>query len=191
MLSMKKNMRLLDKILIGLFVFINTYGAAYAYTELHPENSAYRHNNKGLIYIKENNYYAAAAEFQTAIDLMPNAQGTAAYYVNLASVYEKLGYDEEVKICLERALKLNPLYFDYYKRAAEWYKKAGILNSKIKEYENNRRSPLDDVMLGLLYIQKGEISKGVTILDNFCCAEEQLIITEGVRGYINSLVMQD
>ena len=160
---------------------------AFGYAEIRAENNAYRHNNKGLIYLNENYYFGAIKEFQIAIDLMPNAQGSAVYYINLASTYEKIGYPSLALPNYEKALKLNPLYFDYYKRLAECYKKLGLVNSKLKEYKNKKSNPLNNIMIGLLYIQKGEKNTGITLLDNFYNEEPNLIITEGVREYIKQI----
>ena len=161
---------------------------AFGYAEIKAENNAYRHNNKGLIYLNENYYFGAIKEFQMAIDLMPEAQGSAVYYVNLADTYDKIGYIELARPNYEKALKLHPLYFDYYYRLAKCYKKLGIAKSKLQEYKKNRNNPLKDIMIGLLYVQTGEVSTGITYLDEFCNREPDLIVTSGVREYINKIV---
>ena len=99
-------------VLICAYCF--SVSAAFSYAEIRSENNAYRHNNKGLIYLKENNDFAALKEFQIAIDLMPDAQASAAYYVNASSVYEKAGRLDKALAYYEKALSLNHLYFDYY-----------------------------------------------------------------------------
>ena len=178
----------LKSLFISVLIFYFSALQSSAYPEIRPENNAYRHNNKGIMYMREHNYYNAALEFQTAIDLMPNAQGTSSYYLNLASAYQKMGYSKQVMECYEKAVKLNPLSFDVYRKTAEWYKQTGMIDKKLLEYKNKRdKNPLDDVMIGLLYIQKGQTARGITLLDNFCCEEEDLLITEGIRKYIENI----
>lgn len=179
------------KTLLIIFTIFYSVPSVFAYAEIRAENNAYRHNNKGLIYLQEKYYFGAIKEFQIAIDLMPDAQGSAVYYINLASVYEKIGYPALALPCYEKALKLHPLYFDYYLRLADCYNKLGLIDSKIDEYKNKTFNPLNNIMLGVLLIKKGDISTGITLLDNFCNEEEKLIITEGVRRYINETVKEN
>ena len=161
--------------------------SSFAYEEIKSANNAYRHNNRGLIYLSENYYFGAIREFQIAINLMPDAQGSAVYYVNLATTYEKIGYSELALPYYEKAVKLHPLYFDYYLKLAKCYKKLGYAEIKLKEYQKKDYNPLNNIMIGLLYIETGNKSTGVTLLDNFCNEEKDLIISKGVREYLDKI----
>ena len=154
------------------------------------QNNAYRHNNKGLAYLKENYYFGAIKEFQIAIDLVPDSQASASYYVNLGTTYEKIGYHTLAKPCFEKAVSINVLCFDYYLKLARNYKNLGIVDEKILEFQNKAHSPLNDVMIGLLYIQKGAVQTGITMLDDFCSKEPNLLITDGVQNYIKNLAAE-
>ncbi len=155
--------------------------------EIKAQNNAYRHNNKGLIYLSEKYYYGAIKEFQIAIDLNPKSQASAVYYTNLGKTYETIGYSDLARPCFEKAVSLNVLCFDYYLNLAKNYKKLGILDEKIALYQSKKDSPLNEIILGLLYIQKGEKSLGITILDDFCNKEENLLITTGVKNYLKEI----
>lgn len=181
----------LKSILLFIIILLINQNNLYAYSEIRAENNAYRHNNKGLIYLKENYYFGAIKEFQIAIDLMPEAQGSAAYYINLGTTYDKIGYPELAIPCYEKALSLNPLYFDYYRKLAEHYKKLEITEQKLEEYLNKEFHPLNNIMIGLLFIQRGDIQNGITILDDFCNKEEKLIITPGIKEYINEIAKKN
>ncbi len=159
----------------------------FAGETINSVKNAYRHNNKGLIYLEEKYYFGAIKEFQIAISLNPKSQASASFYTNLGTTYEKIGYNELAKDCFEKALALNPLYFDSYLKLAENYKKLGIAPQKLTSYQNNRKSPLSDVMIGLLYIQTGQVTTGITVLDEFVNKEENLILSAGVKEYINKL----
>lgn len=176
------------KIVSLLIFFFLITSSAFADEVIKAQNNAYRHNNKGLIYLEENYYYGAIKEFQIAIDLNPNTQATSIYYTNLGKTYEKIGYDELAKECFEKAVRLNALSFEPYIKMAENYKKLGILDEKIKEYTNKTYSPLNEIVIGLLYIQKGHITTGITILDDFCNKEPNLKVTKGVKAYIDKVV---
>ncbi len=178
----------LKKIFFLVLILLFSEQKVLAYAEIRAENNAFRHNNKGLIYLKENYYFGAIKEFQIAIDLMPEAQGSAVYYINLGMTYEKIGYTELALPCYEKALSLHPLYFDYYRRVAECYKKLGIVDKKLEEYKNKTFNPLNRIMIGLLYVQRGDRAIGVTLLDDFCNDEKELIVTSGVREYIERVV---
>ncbi len=154
------------------------------------QNNAYRHNNKGLLYLQDNYYYGAIKEFQIAIDLNPNTQASAAYYVNLAKTYEIIGYDNLAQPNYEKAVSLNVMCFEYYLKLAENYKKLGIIDKKLKELQTKKYSPLNDILIGLLYIQNGYVTTGITVLDDFCNKEPDLLVTSGVRNYIDNLVKE-
>lgn len=151
------------------------------------KNNAYIHNNKGLLYLEEKYYFGAIKEFEIAIALNPNSQASATYYTNLGKTYETIGYYDLAKPYYEKAVSLNPLYFDYYLKMVQNYKRLGLIDKKIKEFENKKNSPLNNVVIGLLYIQKGETQTGITILDDFVNNEEKLILTKGVKKYLQEI----
>lgn len=178
----------IKKYLFIFFCLIFTVLCAKAeVTAIKAENNAYRHNNLGLMYLDEKYYYGAIKEFQIAIDLLPNSQATATYYMNLGKTYEAIGYYNLAQPCFEKALSINVLCFDYYLKLAENYKHLGILDAKLIEFKNKTDSPLNNIMIGLIYIQKGHVTTGITILDDFCDKEKNLLITTGVKEYIKSI----
>ncbi|MBQ4122856.1 hypothetical protein IJD44_03925 [bacterium] len=162
----------------------------YADHNINAKNNAYRHNNKGLMYLQDNYYYGAIKEFQIAIDLSPDTQASAVYYVNLANTYEKIGYPNLARPCYEKALSLNAFCFDYYLKLAENYKKLNVVSKKLDDFIKDKRTPLNDIMIGLLYIQNGDISTGITVLDEFCNNEPKLVVTAGVRAYLDKLTSE-
>ena len=171
-----------------LFIFMAAVPVNAADYTIKAQNNAYWHNNKGLLYLQDKYYYGVIKEFQIAIDLNPNSQASAVYYVNLGVTYEKIGYHNLARPCFEKAVSLNVLCFDYYLKLAENYKKLGIVENELLKLKNDKSSPLNEVLIGLLYIQKGEISTGITVLDDFCNKEPNLIITTGVRNYLNEII---
>ena len=60
---------------------------------------------------------------------------------------------------------------------------------KINEY-SQEGSPLNKIMLGLLYVESGDIRRGIIILDEFTMSEPDLIITTAVKAYIKQMVDQ-
>ena len=180
----------LKKLLIAFIIFMTANCCVVADEEIKAQNNAYRHNNLGLMYLDENYYFGAIKEFQIAIDLVPDKQASAAFYVNLGKTYEKIGHPELAKPCFEKAVSLNALCFDYYLMLAENYKKLGLAEEKLAEFQNKKYHPLNDIMIGLLYIQKGNISTGITVLDEFCNKEPNLLVTAGVKNYINKAALE-
>ena len=172
-------------IIIVCLLFWGQY--CYAAHTIDAEKNAYRHNNQGLLYLKEKYYFGAIEEFKIAIDLLPNSQATAVYYSNLGRTYEEIGYPELARPCFEKAIRINVLCFDYYLKLAENYKKLGILDQKLYDFQSRNDSSLNDIMVGLIFIQKGDISTGITVLDEFCNKEPNLIITTGVKEYLKKI----
>lgn len=178
-LFIKKNFILILLFLAGNVIFADE--------TIKAQNNAYLHNNKGLIYLEENYYFGAIKEFQMAIDLNPNSQASAVFYYNLGNTYEKIGYPALARPCFEKALQLNVLYFDYYLKLAENYKKLGIAEEKLNEFQQKKSTPLNNIFIGLLFIKTGKTKTGITVLDDFCDKEPKLIITNGVKNYIKQL----
>ena len=177
----------LKRIFIIIVCILFCGQCCYAVQTIDAEKNAYRHNNKGIMYLKEKYYFGAIEEFKIAIDLLPNSQATAVYYSNLGRTYEEIGYPELARSCFEKAVSINVLCFDYYLKLAQNYKKLGIVNEKLLEFQNKTNSPLNEIMVGLLFIHKGDISTGVTVLDEFCNKEPNLLITVGVKEYLKQI----
>ena len=171
--------------LLSVIILCSGYRKPYRYT-IDAEKDAFLHNNVGLNYLKDRIYYAAIQEFKIAIQLSPNTQATAIFKNNLGDTYTYIGYSDMARICYEDAIKLYGLNFKYYLNLAECYKTLGITQTKIKEYSSST-SPYDKIMLGLLYIQKGSIRKGVNTLDELCSEEPDLLIIPAIRQYLREV----
>lgn len=153
-----------------------------------PEKNAYVHNNFGLGYLDMGQYYAAIQEFKIAISLNPNTQATALYLNNLGETYLKLGYYSAAQTCFEDAVEKAPMTFRYYLNLVTSYQMQGITDSKLKYHIKNKKNPLDDITIGLLYLAKGNTEKGIAVLDNFVMNEPKLFITDGVKYYLKSVI---
>lgn len=154
--------------------------------------NATMHNNLGLQAVSEQNYYGAIQEFSIAIRLNPKAQATAVYYNNLGETYMTLGYYKYAQDCFEKAIVQYNLNFLYYQNLVKSFKGQNILNTKIKYYqaqsEKGDKNPINMVILGLMYVENGNVERGIIKLDEFCMKEPDLLITGAVRDYINTLV---
>ena len=180
-------MSLKNKILTFLIFFACMFCFCASKDTLDAGKNATLHNNLAINYLKENNYVAAIKEFQIAIQLNPNSQVTATYYYNLGMIYTRLKKYRDAKACYEMSLKINPLYFRYYVDAVKTYKSLNILDKELKKHQKEKDNPLSDLYIGLIYIEQGKRSAGITTLDNFCAKEPNLMITDGVRTYLNQM----
>lgn len=179
----------MKKLLVTSIIFLSFVTSGYMKPDVYEIDAiknAYTHNNMGLIYVDEKCYYAAIQEFKIAISLNPNTQATAVYYNNLGETYLKMGLPNYALDCFERALKQYSLNFKYYQNLTETFKQLGMTDRKLLEYSTNN-NPLNRVMLGLLYEQKGDIRRAITILDDFAMSEPDLIITTAVKKHIQEL----
>jgi len=159
--------------------------------KIDAEKNAYFHNNVGIVCVDEKNYLGAIQEFKIAIALNPNTQATSVYYNNLGDVYMKIGLYKYAQDCYERAITQYSLNFQYYQNLAKSFKAQKIVDSKIKFYSSREKKSLNMMMLGLLYVEKGDIHRGIIKLDEFCMQEPELIITGAVKNYINGLVTKN
>lgn len=178
------------KLLKLLLLFcIGIFCSAYSkpdVNDIDAEKNAYLHNNYGLVYIEQGNYYAAVQEFKIAIDLNPNTQATAIYYNNLGEVYLKLGFGKYAAQCFETAKTLYPLNVQYYVNLAKAYKTLDVLQNMINKISKSK-NVLDKILLGFMYIEAGNKSLGMAVLDDFCLTEPDLIITLGVKYYMKEI----
>ncbi len=155
-----------------------------AINKIDAERNAYLHNNRGLMYMTEGFYFGAIKEFKLAIELSPQTQATAVYYANLGRTYLKIGYPNLAQECFERSMEQNPMDFGTYLNLATAYKRQGQLNSKLQAYKKSK-NPLSKVMVGVLLVEAGQRVGGLTVLDDFCYEEPDLIITNAVKNYVN------
>lgn len=153
--------------------------------KIDAQKNAVNHNNRGVIYMQDRYYAAAIKEFQMAVLLDPETQASSVYYANLANCYMKIGYPALAQDTLQRAVKLNPMNFSYYEDLAVVYKRLGIINQKLKFYQKSAsKNPLSKVMIGLLYMEQGNTQAGSAKLMEFIYSEPDLIITSGVKNYL-------
>lgn len=188
---MRKNLFIHKTFLLFFAICIGTFASAYKRPDVYTIDAAKNatiHNNMGLRYVDEKWYPAAAEEFKIAISLNPNTQATSVYYLNLGDTYMKMGYFQWANDCYERAIKQYSLNFLYYQNLVKSFKAMNVLSEKINYYEKNSTKPTDMVILGLLYVESGNVSRGIIKLDEFCMQEPDLIITAAVRNYLKELV---
>lgn len=153
-----------------------------------PVKNAYYHNNLGVMYVEEKSYYAAIQEFKIAISLNPKTQATAVYLNNLGKVYMEIGYPNLALQCFQDAITQYSLNLEFYENLAKCYKALNMSAEKLKSYQQKQETPLDKVMLGLLYEQSGNKKKAITVLDDFTASEPDLLITPAVKNYIQKIV---
>ncbi len=161
------------------------YKKPHTYT-IEAQKNAYFHNNLGLNYMQDKCYYAAIQEFKIAISLDPNTQASAVYYNNLGDTYMIIGYPNLAEDCYLNALKLYGLNLKYYINLVECYKRLGVMETRMRALDINT-NPFNKVLKGLLLIESGNKRDGVIMLDEFCSAEPDLIITGGIKSYLKRL----
>ena len=172
-------------LLIFLAFFCSAYKKPHTY-KLEPERNAYFHNNLGLNYLQDKYYYAAIQEFKIAISLSPETQSAAISYNNLGDVYMIIGFTNLAEDCYQNALKLYGLNLQYYINLAKCYKAMGVLKKQLDvvDIQNN---PYNKILKGVMLIESGNKRDGMIMLDEFCYAEPDLIITAGIKKYLKDL----
>lgn len=180
------------KILTIIYLLVMPCAAAlaaptkYGVVSIDAQKNAVNHNNRGVIYMQDRYYAAAIKEFQMAVLLDPDTQASAVYYANLANCYMKIGYPALAQDTLQRAIKLNPMNFNYYQDLAVVYKRLGILDSQLRRWKKESiKNPVGQVMQGMILMEQGKRDAGLAKLQEFAYTEPDLIITIGVKSYID------
>lgn len=151
------------------------------------QKNAVNHNNRGVIYMQDRYYAPAIKEFEMAVLLDPDTQASSVYYANLANCYMKIGYPALAQDTLQRAIKKHPMNFGFYQDLAIIYKRLNITGQKLKYYQkDSEKNPLSQVMVGLILMEEGKIDAGLARLQEFVHLEPDLIITNGVKRYIEA-----
>lgn len=155
--------------------------------KIDAQKNAIDHNNRGVIYMQDRYYAPAIKEFQMAVLLDPDTQASSVYYANLANCYMKIGYPALAQDTLQRAIKLNPMNLSYYQDLVSTFKRQNILEQRLKYYQkDSKKNPLSQIMVGFILIEQGKEDAGLAKLQEFVYTETDLIISTGVKKYIDS-----
>ncbi len=164
--------------------------------------NAQMHNNKGVEYMKERDYFAAIQEFKFAIAINPYHQTTAVFFNNLGKAYlelAKIQYEKKLtkkdadfaewaKISFEAAIDQDYLKLQYYENLADSIELTKKINREIKEYtERSIKNPMWLIEVALLYEKKGEYTNAKICIDEFIVKYPDLIIIDTLRNYIKKL----
>ncbi len=183
---------MIKKFLIYFLLIITVFCSGYKKPPkyvIEADKNAFFHNNLGLNYLKDRVYYAAIQEFKIAISLSPSTQASAIFYNNLGETYNFIGYPDQALPCFEDALKLYGLNLKYYHNLVQTYIQLGLLDAKIQEFSTSS-NVYDRIKLGMLYIELGEVRKGIGILDEICISEPDLLITPAIKAYLKEVIEQ-
>ncbi len=183
---------MIKKFCIYFFILILFFCSGYKKPPkyvIEAEKNAFYHNNLGLNHLRDRVYYAAIQEFKIAISLSPSTQATAIFYNNLGETYNFIGYPDQALPCFEDALKLYGLNLKYYINLVQTYIRLGLDESKIKEFSSSKNI-YDKIKLGLLYIERDEVRTGISVLDDVCISEPDLLITPAIKKYLDDVIKQ-
>ena len=190
---LKKAWKLYFKIFLFFFVIIFTVSAAKCeLTPVDAARNAKEHNNQGVIFMREGDYLAAIKEFKIAIGINPNVQSTSVYYNNLGQAYMKIYAINKNHLlpiwaqnCFEHALTGDCLNLTYYKNLVNAYEARGNLNSRASYHLSKKsENPYNAIVVGLIYLKQNKIGAAITILDDFCAQNPDLVITSDIKRLI-------
>ena len=181
-------MRKLIFIFVILVLYANTAIAVPKNAfKIDASKNANLHNNKGVNYLNEKNYYGAIKEFEIAILINPDKQTSATYYNNLGKTYMQIGYYNMAENAFKDALKYNPLNFEFYQNLVQSYKEQNKLSSELDKLITDK-NPTAKVIGGLILIENGKLESGINMLDEFCFDEPEMILSNGIRTYLQTVV---
>ncbi len=201
-------MKLRFKIFLLLLIILTP---AYSFADLHKativetinaQNDAQYHNNMGVFYYNDKDFFAAIKEFRIAIAINPDSQTTATYFNNLGKTYYLLGeiqvknglplqgWDDfalMAQISFEEAVKIDCMKLEYYENLVKAYELKGILNSK-KEYflSNREKNPFNIIPAALILSKQGDIQYANMLIDDFVTQNPDIIISRDLRKIIKN-----
>lgn len=142
------------------------------------------HNNQGVTFLHDHDYIPAISEFKIAIALAPNKPATANYYNNLGLAYNSIKRYEWGQLVFERAVEINPNFFEYYKNLVKTYKLRNTLYKNLSKYskriEYNKGNSICWLFKGLIYEELGMKSAAVDSYIKYMKLEPDMLLTEAV-----------
>ena len=161
-------------------------------TPIDAARNAKEHNNQGVIFMREGDYNAAIKEFKIAIGINPNVQSTSVYYNNLGQAYMKIYALNPSKLlpilaqnCFEQAILGDCLNLTYYKNLVSSYDARGNLSSRASYHLSRKeKNPYNAIIVGLIYLKQNKTGAALTILDEFCAQNPDLVITSDIKRLI-------
>jgi tetratricopeptide (TPR) repeat protein len=176
---------------------------SYAETDkINASNNAEMHNNWGVNYLEEGDYFAAIKEFKIAIALNPSKQTTAVYFNNLGQTYMELSKIQKkhklstengdfahwAEISFDTAIEQDCMNMNYYKSLVQSYKAQGKLSEKLKEYKaKTEKDPFAQIVVVLIYKEQGKKRNAQISLDEFISKYPDLLITQSLKMYAKEL----
>ena len=172
--------------IFAIILFSGSANAKLPVYKIDAQKNAVVHNNNGVVYMQDRYYAPAIKEFQMAILLDSDTQASAVYYANLANCYLRIGYPALAQDSLEKAIKRNPMNLVYYQDLAVTFKMQKILDKKLEHYKKDSvKNPLSQIMVAFILLESGKNNEGMAKLQEFVHTEPDLIISKGVKKYID------
>ena len=162
------------------------------------EANAQTRNNRGVMYMREKDYFAAIKEFKIAIGVNPNHQTSAVYYNNLGRAYLELAkiqkehnlptknanFASYAQESFESAIKQDCLQLSFYKNLVLSFELQGTLNSKRKQYSSDTTNPFNLIIVALIDERLGNKRNMQIALDDFIASYPKLLITVSLKDYL-------
>ncbi|MBQ7450701.1 hypothetical protein IJS77_04725 [bacterium] len=155
--------------------------------EIDASKNAVLHNNYGVNYLNQKDYYSAIKEFEIAILINPDTQASSTYYNNLGKAYLDIGYPNLAEKAFKDALKYNSANFEFYQNLVTSYKKQKKMPSELQKAISDTK-PQSKIIGGLILIESGKLEPGINMLDEFCFDEPEMILTKGIKAYLQTIV---
>lgn len=185
--------------LLAVFYAMPSYGEVQT---IDARRNGELHNNLGVGYLKEGDYFAAIKEFKIAIALNPSKQTTAVYFNNLGRTYMELAKIQKqhnlstqngdfaawAEISFDTAIEQDCMNLTYYKNLVQSYKAQGKLNQKLKEYKVKAdKNPFSQIVVVLIYQAQNKKRNAQIALDEFITKYPNLLITPSLKVYAKEL----
>lgn len=166
------------------------------------QKNAQAHNNQGVLYMRERNYFAAIQEFKIAIAINPYHQATAVYFNNLGLAYLELAkiqnehgiprewgdFGDFARVSFEDAIKQDTMKLSYYQNIVDCFELRKTLGKELKKYQKDgAKNPLSNIVVALIYVKQNKIRNAQIILDDFMTEHPDLIINSSLKTYLRTL----
>lgn len=160
---------------------------SYQTAVIDASKNARGHSNMGNLYYDEKNYIGAIKEYEIALNLTEIPRQKAVYMYNIANCLYNLGDYKNSKIYSEKAILNDYMNISYYKLLAKNIVKLKLETLEIEKLNQDKNNPFNEILVGLIYLEKEEKTIALTILDDFVNKYPKMLVTQDVIQIIKQI----
>lgn len=189
MLKKTQKLKLFNNILLPLFIAVIVFSVQGGKYPIDTRNNAVWHDTRGINYLQQGYYEAAAEEFSLAIDLKPNSTETASFYNNLGTSYMQLRVYDRAAWAYKNAIVRDPNCLLFYQNLIRAYKAKKELKKQLNIYYKNavkHDNSSSWLIAGLISYELKQYPSSYSYISRFIKKNPDLYLSKTMADFIKT-----